>query len=170
MKASITTTISAALALAVTLALGAAPAHAENGLGVGVQAMLTGPGNPGLVAGGVSGASLTYDAGAFHVDGIFSLSAGDNTRFGIGGQFWYVLHGGGIADLSIGGGLGVADDGDDDTDFHLNGGLKIRLFLVSNVALSTVFGLGFIFDDDDDDDDIVVGGQSVGSMGITYFF
>lgn len=164
------TTISAALVLG--LAFWASPAHAENGLGVGVQSMLTGPGNPGLIAGSVSGASITYDAGIFHVDGIFGLSAGGNTRFGLGGQFWYVLHGGGIADLSIGGGIGVADDGDDDTDFHMNGGLKIRLFLVSNVALSTVFGLGFIFDDDDidDEEDIVIGGQSVGSMGITYFF
>lgn len=115
-------TMLALLALTL-LALPAASVRAE-GLGVGAQAMLTGP----------TGASITYDAGSFHVDGIFGLSAGNETRFGLGGQFWYVLHGSGVADLSVGGGIGVEDEGTDDTDFHLTGGLKLRLFLVSNVA------------------------------------
>ena len=148
--------------LALTLiALPAASAQAE-GLGIGAQAMLTGP----------TGASLTYDAGPFHVDGIFGLTAGNETRFGLGAQFWYVINGGGVADLSVGGGIGVEDEGNDDTDFHLSGGLKLRLFLVSNVALSSTLGLGFIFDDDDvnDEEDIVLTGQTLGSMGITYFF
>ncbi|WP_428267493.1 hypothetical protein [Haliangium sp.] len=154
----------------------AAPAQAEKGFGVGAQAMLTGPGvlgRPGFAGSEIAGLSGTYDAGAFHIDAIFGLAAGDNTRFGMGAQFWYILHGGGIADFSVGGGLGVADDGDDDTDFHVNAGIKIRLFLVSNVALSTIAGMGFILDDDDDavdDDDIVLGGQTVGIMGVTYFF
>ncbi|GAB4515640.1 MAG: hypothetical protein Tsb0020_34260 [Haliangiales bacterium] len=159
-----------ALLLALTTS---AHAQSENTFGIGAQTMLTGPGGPGLVAGNVSGASFTYDAGVFHIDGIFGLSAGDTTRFGLGGNFWYVIHGGGIADLSVGGGIGVADDGDDDTDFHVNAGAKIRLFLVNNVALSTIVGLGFIFDDDEEannDEDIIVGGQTVGIMGITYFF
>lgn len=144
------------------LAVPAGPAHAE-GVGVGAQAMLTGP----------AGISLTYDASTFYVDGVFGLSAGSNTAFGLGAQGWYVLHGGGVADLAVGGGLGVVDNGNDDTEFHLSGGLKIRLFLVSNLALSSAVGLSFIFDDDDgvnDDDDLLVGGQLLSTMGITYFF
>lgn len=174
MKACITTLVAA---LAVTLSASSASAQetAERGLGVGAQTMLT---SPGFFGAGVSGAALTYDAGAFHVDGIFGLISDGETGFGLGVQGWYVLHGGGIADLSVGGGLGFADDRDfngDGIDVHLDAGVKIRLFLVSNVALSAIVGLGFIFEDDDeeidDDEDLfVITGQNLGSMGITYFF
>lgn len=173
MKACITTILAA---LALTLSAPSASAQeAQRGLGVGAQAMLT---SPGFFAPGVSGASLTYDAGQFHVDGIFGLFSNGNTGFGLGVQGWYMLHGGGIADLSVGGGLGFASDENDNDgiDLHLDAGIKIRLFLVSNVALSAIVGLGFIFEDDDDgdldgDNDLfVITGQNLGSMGITYFF
>lgn len=176
MKACITTILAA---LALTLSAPSASAQeAERGLGVGAQAMLTSPGLLDFFTSGVSGAALTYDAGAFHIDGIFGLISDGDTGFGLGVQGWYMLHGGGIADLSVGGGLGFADDRDfdgDGIDVHLDAGVKVRLFLVSNVALSAIVGLGFIFEDDDeeinDDDDLfVITGQNLGSMGITYFF
>lgn len=156
-------TITLLASVLILLALPAASAQAE-GVGVGAQAMLTGP----------AGVSVTYDAGAFHVDGIFGLSAGNDTAFGLGAQGWYGIHGGEVADLSVGGGLGVVDDGNDNIAFHLSGGLKIRLFLVTNVALSSAVGLSFVFDDDDaigqNEDDIILGGHLLSTMGITYFF
>jgi hypothetical protein len=174
MKACIASTIAA---LALTLAASSASAQegGQRGLGVGAQSMLT---SDSVIDfnGGVAGASLTYDAGAFHIDGIFGLLSRNGTSFGLGGSFWYTIHGGGLADLSIGGGLGFADDDDGDgTDVHLQAGAKIRLFLVSNVALHATLGLGFIFEDDDDDDGpdddtFVLAGQNVSGMGITYFF
>lgn len=174
MKACIASTIAV---LALTLAASSASAQegGQRGLGIGAQSMLT---SDSIIAfnGGVSGASLTYDAGAFHIDGIFGLFSQNGTSFGLGGRFWYTIHGGGLADLSVGGGLGFADDADGDgTDVHFEAGLKMRLFLVSNVALSATVGLGFIFEDDDDedgpdDDTFVLAGQNVSGMGITYFF
>lgn len=168
-------------ALALTLAASSASAQegGQRGLGVGAQSMLTSDSILEIGDGitGVSGASITYDAGAFHIDGIFGLLSRDGTDFGLGGRFWYTIHGGGLADLSVGGGLGFASDeeGDDGTDVHFEAGLKMRLFLVSNVALSATVGLGFIFEDDDDgdgaeDDSFVLAGQNVSGMGITYFF
>lgn len=171
MKARITTILAASV-----LTLSAASASAQeagHGLGVGFQAMLT---SPGFFSTGVSGAALTYDAGTFHIDGIFGMFSDGETSFGLGAQGWYVLHGGGGADLSVGGGLGFASDEDDNDgiDVHLHAGIKIRVFLVSNVALSAIVGLGFVFEDDDqfqdDDDRFVITGQNLGSMGITYFF
>jgi hypothetical protein len=166
-------TILAAIALTLS-APSASAQEAGHGLGVGAPAMLT---SPGFFSTGVSGASLTYDAGMFHVDGIFGMFSDGETGFGLGVQGWYVLHGGGVADLSVGGGLGFASDEDDNDgiDVHLDAGIKIRVFLVSNVALSAIVGLGFIFEDDDDDfndddDRAVITGQNLGSMGITYFF
>ena len=174
MKACIASTIAV---LALTLAASSASAQegSARGLGVGAQSMLTAD---SILAfnGGVSGASLTYDAGAFHIDGLFGLLSQNGTSFGLGGRFWYTIHGGGLADFSIGGGLGFADDNDGDgTDVHFEAGAKIRLFLVSNVALSATLGLGFIFEDDDDedgpdDDTFLLAGQNVTGMGITYFF
>lgn len=176
MKARITT-ILAAIALTIPAASASAQ-EAERGLGIGAQSMLTSPGLLDFFTSGVSGAALTYDAGTFHVDGIFGLISDGETGFGLGVQGWYMLHGGGIADLSVGGGIGFADDRDfdgDGIDVHVDAGVKIRLFLVSNVALSAIIGLGFIFEDDDDeiddDDDLfAITGQNLGSMGITYFF
>jgi hypothetical protein len=178
MKACIAT-ILAALALTLAAPSASAQEGGARGLGIGAQAFLTSPGFLDYFTSGVSGAALTYDAGMFHIDGIFGLSSFGETGFGLGVQGWYTIHGGGIADLSVGGGLGFADDrdfvNDDGLDVHLEAGLKIRLFLVSNVALSAIVGLGFIFEDDDDeiDDDedlLVITGQNLGSMGITYFF
>ncbi|ACY15030.1 hypothetical protein [Haliangium ochraceum] len=165
----------AAMTLALALVHGGT-AHAQGQFGVGAQSMLTGPGNPGTVTGGLSAAALTYDAGQFHIDGLFHLSAGGDTHFGLGAQFWYGLHAGDRADFSVGGGFGVVDDGndgnDDDTDFHLDLGVKMRVFLTGNVALSAVLGLGFVLDDeeDDNDDDFFIGGQNTTRLGITYFF
>ena len=174
MKACIASII-AVLALTLSASAASAQEGGQRGLGIGAQSMLT---SDSVIDfnGGVSGASLTYDAGAFHIDGIFGLLSRNGTSFGLGGRFWYTIHGGGLADLSVGGGLGFADDADGDgTDVHFQAGAKIRLFLVSNVALHATLGLGFIFEDDDDedgpdDDTFVLAGQNVSGMGITYFF
>lgn len=175
MKACIASLI-AVLALTLSASTASAQEGGQRGLGVGAQSMLT---SDSILHfnGGVAGGSITYDAGAFHIDGIFGLFSRNGTSFGLGGRFWYTIHGGGLADLSVGGGLGFADDDDGDgTDVHFEAGLKMRLFLVSNVALSATLGLGFIFEDDDDgdgdadDDTFVLAGQNVSGMGITYFF
>lgn len=131
------------------------------GIGIGAQAMLTGP----------IGASVTYDAGQFHIDGIFAIYDDDpgDTEVQFGARFYYTVHERGVSDLSVGGGLGLINQ--EENDIHIEGSAKIRVWLVSNVAFSTTLGLGFVLDgDQNNSDDLALTGQLNALFGVTYFF
>jgi hypothetical protein len=150
------------LSTTVPIILAAAPVRAD-GLGIGAVTTLTGSG----------GISLTYDTEQFHVDGIFSLVDVADADLTLGGRFFYVVHDRAGADLSLGGGLGLVSEANDDIDFHIELGAKIRVFLVPNVAFHTTLGLGLLLDDDGDgldEDVLVIDGQPLAIFGITYFF
>jgi len=164
-----------AVVVAVTLghagsALAQDRARAGGGaLGVGVSAMLTGPVGPTIV----------YDAGAFHVEGIFGFASNGATEFDLGGRFWYHVNSASAADFSLGGGVGVTTidpDGpaEGETNIHFDVGAQVRMFLVPNVAVMAAAGLGIVSGEDDDtgeeNDLIIVRGDLIGSAGLAYFF
>lgn len=137
------------------------------GLGVGAQALLTHSEVPAVAA-------VTYDVGAFHIDGLAGLSTLDPTSILAGGRFYYALHRKASSDLSIGGGVGVeyrdTNQGGVDEDvtiYHVEAGAKIRAFIVPNVALTAGVGLGYVTGGADDG--LVLTGQFIGTFGVTYF-
>jgi hypothetical protein len=158
-------------AFAVVIAL-SAPASAQetatvrtggHGLGVGYAAMLTGP----------AGLSLAYDFGRFHVDSLIDISSNGGTDLAIAGRGWLHLHSTGAADFSVGGGLGLtkSSPGDDDLSVvHIELGVLIRAFLVSNVAVSAFGGLGIRSGDVGGADDWELDAQPLGGIGLTYYF
>jgi hypothetical protein len=117
----------------------------------------------------IGGVSMNYDAGPFHVGGSFGFNdAGDDFR--LGGRFYYHLHSTALSDFSVGGELGFRNfDGGmgDETQMFLQGGLQIRAFVATNVALSFSAGLvvGVI-----DADSVVVTGQPNALAGVHYYF
>jgi hypothetical protein len=142
------------------------------GFGLGVAAMLTNP--AGLGALGVSGLSLAYDAGPWHLDTLFGLSKnegpGDASRpsFVIGGRFWFHVHRSANSDFSVGGGLAFDHLGPShQTVVAIEGGAQLRAFIVSNVALAFSAGLGI---DTIDRSQVIVGGQFVGTAAVHYYF
>lgn len=150
-----------------------APALAEDGdamgFGVGAQAFLTQDRDtiPGA-------ASLTYDMGTLHLDALVGFSSLGNDTLLAGARFYYSVHRKASSDLSLGLGLGVEyEDRDENmgeeniTNFHLEGGAKIRAFIVPNVALSAVVGVGVVTGDEDK---LALSGQFIGTFGVTYFF
>lgn len=128
----------------------------RTGFGVGAAAML----------GGLLGPSLTYDAGAWHIDGIFAIEDFGDTAVRAGARFLYVLHRSNNADFSVGGGAGISANGE--TVFLLEGGAQIRAFITSNVALVANLGLAILFGEDDTF--FLTPGQLQGSFGVTYYF
>jgi len=175
--------LSLVFAFAITAASSVATAQegtgSASGIGVGVESMLTGPVGPTFV----------YQATNFHIDAIFAFDSNDNpvsfldrtNELSIGGRIFFQVHEGEIADFSLGGGIGITTDDDggpgnnnDDIDFHLEGGAKIRAFLAPNVALTASLGLGIVLDSDDnnndDDDRVTFRGNLTGGFGIVYFF
>ena len=161
------------LAFAFVMATaGIAQAGGQEGtIGVGAEYMNVGVGAPG---GDLGGASLNYDAGAFHVGGFLGFADGggdDDTAFSIGGRFYYHVHSSAMADFGIGGALGIvsADAGPDDrsTFMGLDAGFQIRAFLNPNVAISVTAGLGL---GAIDADGIAIGGQVNGAAGVHYYF
>jgi hypothetical protein len=150
-------------------ASGLAHAGGQSGsIGVGAEFQLS----------GIGGASLTYDAGDFHVGGLIGF--GDNVPmsanyFEVGARFFYHLHSTAMADFGIGGNLGVASVdvmgmADRATLVYLEPGVQIRLFLAANVALSFTTGvsIGTI-----DADGVTISGQNTGvnfAGGIHYYF
>ncbi len=159
-----------ALALAVPLFLAqAGSAEAQEGrsgsLGVGIQTM--------LLQDGPFGPAVIYDAGMFHLEGLFGFADDDaTTRFDLGGRFWYHIHSAASADFSLGGGLGVVSidpegDAEGTTDIEIDAGAQIRAFLVPNVAVSASLGLAILTGDGDF---IAITGDLVGNAGIAYYF
>ena len=128
--------------------------------GVGGQVTLT----------GVSGLSGTFQSSSFYVDGIFGFqSNGGNDLLQLAGRFWFPVHLGDNSDFSLGGGIGITNQ--NNTDVHLEGGAKIRMFFTPNVALSTELGLGIVATGGDNSPNpFGIGGEIFGAAGITYFF
>lgn len=131
-------------------------------LGVGANWQLTGD----------QGAQLVLEMAQFHVDiGIaLGFQDGGNTEIGLSGMFWYHLRSGDRSDFSIGGGLGFShiapDMGDSQNEITLGAGAQLRAWLTSNVAVSA--SVGFFIDPDPIN--LQLGGQGVGTAGLTYFF
>ena len=172
------------MVLALSTAAAAQPADAGgggHGPGVGVEQTL----------GGLTGATFSWDASAFHIDIVAGLAhfsddgtAADGTRLGIAGRFFFTLHDMGAADFSLGGGLGIVnrDFGDNsDTEIQVEGAAQIRVFLVPNVALLASLGLVILTADDGvgsgsiaggggSDTIFALGGQLNAAFGLIYYF
>jgi hypothetical protein len=150
----------------------AAPARGAGraGFGAGAEYTLT----------GLLGGTFVYDAGTWHADVLLNSNfAHAQNQIGVAGRFFFVLHQSAAADFSIGPGIGFVhrhrenDDGSNPQDFndiHVEGGLQIRAFVVSNVALSASAGIGAVFPSSPDHSSASIGGQAGASFGITYFF
>jgi hypothetical protein len=144
-------------------------ASGKNGVGVGAEATTT----------GIVGGTFVYDASVFHLDALFGAALDKNdTDLAIAARFFFPLHHGQAADFSIGPGVGLVHGQHDATppatgtnstnQFHLEGAVQIRAFVVSNVALSASTGLGIVVENGNNH--AVIGGQVGASLGITYFF
>lgn len=153
------------VAAALVSSVGVANAGGMAGsLGVGTEVQLS----------GVGGLSVNYDAGKFHLGGFLGvedLAGDDNTRFDIGGRFFYHIASTAMSDFGIGGSIGIRHQsapGDaDTTDLYLEPGFQIRAFLASNVALSFTggFSIGAA-----DAENLVIDGQVTGIAGVHYYF
>jgi len=152
------------------------------GIGVGAETML---GNTTIFGVGVgpdfffpsSAAAFVYDATMWRVDALLAMDSAGATDIFAGGRFWFNLHTGTASDFAVGGGIGILANGDDGpgdndtTDFLIEGGVQLRAFLVPNVAIGAMAGLGFfILDEQEGDDFFFLGGQLLGNLGIWYFF
>ncbi len=136
-----------------------------SGIGIGVESLLSGP----------SGPTVVYQAENWHAEVILgAFDRGDSNSILLAGRYYYQIHNGDLSDFSLGGGLGIlnfdgpGNNGDNETDIHIELGAKIRVFLAPNVALSSSLGLAFIADDANDT--TLIAGRLQGAMGITYFF
>lgn len=154
--------------LIVMAASGVASAGGQAGtIGVGAEFQLNTE---------IGGASVNYDAGAFHVGGVFNFTdppGGDNTVVGFGARFYYHVHSTAMSDFGLGGTFGflsiprqVMGNVERQTDVFLEPGVQVRVFLASNVAISAttgiVIGLG-------DADGVAITGQTI-TGGIHYYF
>jgi hypothetical protein len=163
-----TSLITAALVMATS---GLAHAGGQEGtIGVGAEFMLS----------GIGGASVNYDAGAFHLGGFLGFADGRfmaPDEFVVGGRFYYHVHSTAMSDFGIGGGLGVDSidpDGDGpadrDTAVFLEPSLQIRLFLAANVALSFTAGVSIGLQQADG---VAISGQGTdfnAGGGVHYYF
>jgi len=170
-----------ALCLALTSTrIASAQEGGGHGIGVGAEQNLA----------GMTGATFVYDMGPFRFDILFNMSFGNNagpaddvTKFGFGGRFAYVLHRAGMADFSIGGGLGIqfASAGTSEVNVQLEGFGQARVFLAPNFALLGSLGLAIVIADDarltqpvgdpgGNTTAFGIGGQLVAAFGFTYYF
>jgi hypothetical protein len=173
-------------AVALCLVLGSASiASAQegggHGPGVGVEENLA----------GLTGGTFIYDMGNLRFDILFGLrfastnvpGGNDLTIFGFGGRVAYVIHRAGMADFSIGGGLGLifASAGESNINVDIEGFGQARVFLAPNFCLMGTLGLGVAITDKGAilDGPVItqgaktafgIGGELVGSLGFAYFF
>lgn len=147
-------------------AAGVAEAGGQPGsIGVGAEAQLS----------GLSGVSMNYDAGDFHVGaflGFHDPGGRDDDTLGLGGRFFYHLHSTTSSDFGLGGTLGIESQNnmpplDRQTLLFLEPSFQIRMFLASNVALS--FNAGVVIGVMDADN-VDFGGQLTAGAGIHYYF
>jgi hypothetical protein len=153
-------------AMIVFASVGTAGAGGQPGsIGVGAEVEIS----------SIGGLSANYDAGKFHVGGFLSFQdpAGvNNTRFELGGRFFFHVASTASSDFSVGGGLGIRNTGrgannGSTTELFIEPSFQIRAFIVSNVALSFTggFSIGAL-----DASDLVIDGQVEGIAGVHYYF
>lgn len=153
-------------AVLVLSTAGVAHAGGQPGsIGVGVEGQLS----------GLSGASMNYDAGDFHVGAFLGFNDPGGTNddtLALGGRFFFHLHSTTSSDFSLGANLGIASINNDppvdrQTQLFLEPAFQVRAFVVSNVALSFTGGvvIGVM-----DADNVNLGGQLTGTAGIHYYF
>jgi hypothetical protein len=164
--------IKTSLLTAALMMVASGAAHAggqEGSVGVGAEVQLS----------GISGVSVNYDAGAFHVGGL--LGYGDDLfmqadYFQVGARFYYHVHSTAMSDFGIGGNLGIASvrdqpDPDNRSSYvYLEPGIQIRLFLAANVALAFTGGVALGLNDADG---VSISGQGTGfnfGGGVHYYF
>ncbi|HEY5951038.1 MAG TPA: hypothetical protein VIV40_36350 [Kofleriaceae bacterium] len=159
-----TTMLTAVLVMAAS---GLAHAGGQEGsIGVGAEYQIN----------GLGGASVNYDAGAFHVGGFLLFDDQDganNTTFAVGGRFYYHLHSTAMADFGIGGRIGILSEHDQPprendtlTEVYIEPGVQMRVFLAANVAISASVGvsIGVV-----DASGVTINGQTIGA-GLHYYF
>jgi len=160
------------LALFATGTAAAQTAPAGRGIGVGVEATLT----------GIMGGTFVYDAAAWHLDALLGATfQNDHSDLAVAGRFFFPLHRTQYADFSVGPGIGLVHRTNHDPDgpgpqgsttatpIHLEGAAQIRAFIVPNVALNATGGLGVVLNTDNDNK-ATFGGQLGADFGVTYFF
>lgn len=136
------------------------------------------PGSVGVGAefqlSGIGGLSANYDTGKFHVGGFVGLSDADgpnNTIFDIGGRFFFHVASTAMTDFSVGGSLGIRNQGNADTTtstlVFLEPSFQIRVFLASNVALSFTGGIEV---GSGDVSEVNITGNTAGEAGVHYYF
>jgi hypothetical protein len=146
--------------------VGTASAGGQPGsVGVGTEVELS----------GLGGLSVNYDAGKFHVGGFIGFddpAGGNNTRIDIGGRFFFHVAGTASSDFSVGGGLGIRNQGrgaaaGSTTSLFVEPSFQIRAFIATNVALSFTggFSVGAA-----DASELVIDGQVEGIAGVHYYF
>jgi hypothetical protein len=136
-----------------------------NSIGVGMEAQIS-------QAGGIS---VNYDAGKFHAGGFLSFADPDgdnNSRFELGGRFFFHVASTASSDFSVGGGLGLRNTGNgagngSTSELFFEPGFQIRAFITPNVALSFTagFSIGAL-----DRHDVVLDGGLTGLAGVHYYF
>jgi hypothetical protein len=162
-----TSLITAALMMAAS---GIAHAGGQEGsIGVGAEVQLS----------GISGVSVNYDAGAFHVGGLLGyggdLPGMQPDYFQVGARFFYHVHSTAMADFGLGGNLGIASVQDLPMDerssyVYLEPGVQIRVFVAANVALAFTAGVALGLNDADG---VTITGQGTGfnfGGGVHYYF
>jgi hypothetical protein len=135
------------------------------GIGVGVMVPLISP---------LSGASLAFDGGPWHAEGVLGMfkngggAPANRLSVIVGGRFWWHIHNTANSDFSLGGGLSYYHNGPSGNDgLLIDGGAQLRAFLTSNVAASFTVGLGIATVDYDQ---LGLGGNFIGTAGIHYYF
>src|SRR5262245_54605711 len=124
---------------------------------------------------------FVYDAGIFHIEGLFGLTSQPNPGtdrttewiFGAGG--WYHLHRGASSDFSLGGVIAIdylSAPGGSATLTALEPGIQVRTFLTPNVAVHARGGLSILLGDTAPGGgaNFYLGGQPVLFWGFSYFF
>ncbi len=125
---------------------------------------------------GVGGPTAAYDGGKWHADAFLGYAdhrKNINTgRFvlGFGADFWFHVHQTAMSDFGVGGGLSFYHENNTPNNFNgfyiILGG-QMRVFVVSNVALSATLGFGVATADDDGQ---LLANDITGDLGITYYF
>lgn len=151
------------------LAAAASPAVAggsKNSIGVGAQIQLS----------GTAGATVTYDAGQFHVTGLVGLAdppGPNNGEVDVGGSFYWHIGSTAMSDFGLGAALGIQSvnlgnpTNDNQTNIFIDPGFQIRAFIASNVSLSFTGGFSLELGDNSG---LLFGGHVTGAAGVTYFF